>query len=278
MTRNEIKLISSIRKTKQRNEHGLFIVEGIKMVKELVTQQALKIHSIYVTEESLFKELESIKNERSEAYTISNISEYHIKRIGDPNNPQRVLAVVHIPEWKIDYLELLGNLTIALDYIQNPGNLGTIIRTADWFGIKNIICSNDSVDVFNPKVIKATMGSIFRVKVHYLDLGKFFAGRQSLYTNNPSVLIRKKYEERGLNRVYGAMVNGENIYETDLQKNGIILLGNEGNGISPGLHNYINTKIAIPSFSSKKDALKPESLNIAAAAAVLCSEFRRRVI
>jgi TrmH family RNA methyltransferase len=163
-----------------------------------------------------------------------------------------------IPKYVINWDEIRVNLTLVLDEIQDPGNLGTIVRLADWFGIRNIICSENCADLYNPKVVQATMGSFTRVKIHYISLPGFL--EHALVLNIP---------------VYGAFLEGENLYQRQLTENGLIVMGNEGKGISDVISGFISTKINIPSYPV--GAITSESLNVAIATSVICAEFRRRI-
>ena len=208
------------------------------MVEELLSS-GFEIQTIYA--QSNWIENHSFDN-------IIEISEKELASISSLKNPNEVLAVVS--KKKVENIDLSG-LTIALDNIQDPGNLGTIIRTADWFGIKNIVCSSDSVDVYNPKVLQATMGSFFRVNLVYVDLVEFF--------NQNSKLT-----------VYGALLNGDNVYNQQLLKsNAVLLMGNESKGVSDNLLPFITSKISIPKLG------KAESLNVSIATAILCAEFTK---
>jgi len=172
-------------------------------------------------------------------------------KISSLSTPQDVIAQINIPEWPcLDQKELKGRFSLVLDGIQDPGNMGTIIRVADWFGISDIICSEDTVDVYNPKVVQASMGSLARIKVYYADLGKFLS----------SVKLP----------VFGALLDGDNIYDTDFGNEGLMLMGNEGNGIRPGIQKLITKAITIPRIG------KAESLNVAIATALFCSEASRK--
>jgi len=182
-----------------------------------------------------------------------------LKKISSLTTPNEVLAICAIPENKLNVSELKNKLTLVLDDIRDPGNLGTIIRIADWFGIENIICSLETVDIYNPKVVQATMGSIARVNVFYEDLKTIFL--EALTKNNFPI--------------YGTVLNGENIFEKSLTSNGFIVIGNESNGISIELLPLINEKISIPTFSVN-ETNSVESLNAAIATAIVCTEFKRR--
>ena len=173
-------------------------------------------------------------------------------------NPQQVLALFPLPEWETPEAKAgIGRLTIALDGVQDPGNLGTICRLADWFGIDDIVCSAETADIFNPKAIQATMGAIARVKVHYTDLEGFLETASK--ENVP---------------VYGTFLDGDNIYERHLSTDGIIVMGNEGKGISQRISRFVSERLFIPNYP--QDRITTESLNVAVATAITCAEFRRR--
>ncbi|MCF6307957.1 MAG: RNA methyltransferase [Flavobacteriaceae bacterium] len=240
VSKSQIKLITSLQQKKYRNKWGLFVAEGPKVINELLKAE-LSLHSIYVTENDLF-----------EGLSAELVSEKEISKISFLKNANNSVAVFKIPEQKnISDKKMM----VALDAIRDPGNLGTIIRLCDWFGIEQIICSEDTVDCYNPKVIQATMGSITRVKVEYLNLVKFISK-----TSIP---------------VYVGVMDGENIYQQKLPKTAIIVLGNEANGISNEIINLASHKIAIPQFGVIQET---ESLNVATATAVLLSEFKRSIV
>lgn len=270
LSKNQIKFVSSLKLKKIREQENLFIAEGTKVVNELL-ESDFCVKEIYGI--PAYFEKTEVRSQDAE-YRIQNlekggktgfipkkieISESELKKISSLSTPNQVLAIVEIPNYNLAKENLTNQLSIALDDLQDPGNLGTIIRVADWFGIKNIICSNNTVDVYNPKVVQATMGSISRVNVHYVDLIKFFEATTP--SNQPI-------------KVYGAFLNGDNIYTKKLSSNGIILFGNESKGISTNLIEYINEKISIPSFSISSSN-GAESLNVAISAGIICSEFRR---
>lgn len=231
---NQKKFVKSLAQKKFRKQHNCFVVEGVKMVEELLNSD-FEVKELFATKEWVSN------NQAVRAIQISNKDLASISTLKTPNE---VLAIVKIP---IQNSEYSNKLIIALDYIQDPGNLGTIIRTADWFGISEIICSTDSVDVYNPKVIQASMGSIFRVDVKYIDLA-------SLFKNNKE------------KKIYGAILDGQPLTsKTKLAtENAILLLGNESKGVSEKLKPFVNHPIAIAKVG---DA---ESLNVASAAAILC--------
>lgn len=237
LSKSQIKLITSLKQKKYRQQHGFFVVEGVKTIKELL-QSHLVLHALYTTEPFNI----DAKNEVL-------ISETDLKRISFLTTPNTALAIFEIPQPQP--IEKKG-LIVALDAVRDPGNLGTIIRLCDWFGVKDLVCSNETVDCFNPKVVQATMGSITRVAINYIDLADFLKS-----TNLP---------------IFGAFMEGENVYTKRLPENGILVMGNEANGISKEVEAMITDKIAIPRFG---DLQATESLNVATATAILLSEFRR---
>tara|TARA_R110000850_G_scaffold203228_1_gene329459 strand:- start:67330 stop:68064 length:735 start_codon:yes stop_codon:yes gene_type:complete len=241
VSKSQIKLITSLRQKKYRSKHQLFFAEGTKVINELY-KAGWKIYTLFSTEKITGIE---------ESKTIL-ITENELKKISSLKTPNKALAVFHIPsqqEFKSK------GLTVVLDDISDPGNLGTIIRLCDWFGIQNLVCSPDTVECFNPKVIQSTMGSIARVLVHYVDLEIFME-------NNEDLLV------------YGAFMDGENVYKEKLPEQGILIMGNEANGISGRMEKYISKKISIPQFG---DSQNTESLNVATATAILLSEFHRSI-
>ena len=230
----------------------MFIAEGEKVCRELI-HAGWNIAAVYVTE--------SFRNEKYirwvKKVNAEIISEKDFEKISALTTSPEILVVAKIPEQKFDFDLLDHKLTLVLDQIKDPGNLGTIIRIADWFGIESIICSENCADAFNPKTIQASMGSLFRVKVFYEELEQ----------------VLKTARDKKMN-VYGTMLDGENIYSADLHREGMIVIGSESNGISNSLLPFLNHRISIPSFSATEH--KAESLNAAMAAAIVCSEFRRR--
>lgn len=229
ISKNKIKLIRSLETKKGREKAGLFVAEGPKVVNDLLDAG--------FTAEDIIEDAEDIK------------------RVSFLQHPQPMLGVFRFKS-KSASPDILSTLSIALDGVQDPGNLGTIIRVADWFGIDNIICSNDTVDCWNPKVVQATMGSIARVNIHYINLEDLIAFLPGDFP------------------VYGTMLDGRNIYEEALSKSGIIVMGNEGNGISQPIREKVNRKLLIPTFSNSEH--KADSLNVAIATSIVCSEFKRR--
>ena len=254
LSKNQIKFVNSLKQKKFREEHQLFIAEGTKIVSELIESE-IKIRQLFATPDffqthKIDKNVESIEIKANELERISALA-----------TPNEVLAVCEIPNCQLNIQLFKNKLTLVLDTVQDPGNLGTIIRIADWFGIENIICSNDTVDVFNPKVVQATMGSIARIKIYYTDLSDFLK----------SQVVDVKLP------VYGALIEGESIYAKELTSTGFIVIGNESKGISDKLLPFITDKINIPIFSHFKSGRgEVESLNAAIATSIICSEFRRR--
>jgi len=253
LSKNKIKLIKSLDLKKNRLAENLFIVEGTKIVLELLNSE-FKVASLYLTEGWLNKNQINLNNLPGNAEVVTA---EELQKISFLKTPQEIIALAEIPEYSIKPEKLTDKLSLALDTVQDPGNLGTIIRIADWFGIENIFCSMDSADVYNPKVVQSTMGAFLRVKVHYVSLEKMLSSMNQL----------------GI-PIFGTFLDGENIYSSPLTKNGVIAMGNESNGISPGLASLIQNKILIPNYS--KTAQSSESLNVGVATAIVCAEFRRR--
>jgi TrmH family RNA methyltransferase len=239
LSKNQIKLITSLQQKKQRFANQLFFAEGIKVIQELVESNFELVH-LYTTQND-FEEVSQDKK------TI--ISANELKKISALATQNSCLGVFRI---QADKKIIESGLILALDSIRDPGNLGTILRLCDWFGIDQIVCSKDAVDIYNPKVVQATMGSIARVNVNYIDLENFIGQTQL--------------------PVFGTFMQGSTIYKTDLPQEGIIVMGNEANGISPELEKLIKNRLTIPRFGSLQ---KTESLNVATATAIVLSEFRR---
>lgn len=236
LSSSKVKLIQSLNKKKYRQKYNLFVVEGIKNIKEFVFSNFL-ISNIYTTEPISFMQ--------EHQYQI--ISYEELKKISFLKTPHNALALVELPD-TLPYS--IQGIQIALDSIQDPGNLGTIIRLADWYGIEQIFCSETSVDVYNPKVVQATMGSLARVQVNYTDLKK-------LLTTSPIPVCTTD-------------MDGENIYTSCLPQEAFLVMGNEGNGISEDIKSISNLKFTIPRFGKKQ---KTESLNVAISTGIILSEF-----
>ena len=240
ISKNQVKLITSLNKKKYREKHQLFVVEGMKSIKEFISS-GFEVHSIF-----------SIRGElKSKFPNLIEVTESELKKISYLTTPNIALALFKLPKTKpIDFDALI----IGLDNVQDPGNLGTIIRLCDWFGIKNLVCNLKTVDCYNPKVIQASMGSLARVNITYMDLEKF--------------LIKSK-----IRPVYGTFMTGESIYESSLNNSGILIMGNEANGISNQIKEKVTNRISIPKFNKSR---KTESLNVATATAIVLSEFMRQ--
>lgn len=249
VSKGQIKFISSLSQKKFRDEASMFIAEGTKLVVDM--WPVFECVNIYATKEWVSRGLllDMAK------LVISTDEEMH--KMSNQISPQGVLAVFKKRENCFDLQYLEGKLSLALDDVQDPGNLGTIIRIADWFGVENIFCSEHCADAYGPKTIQATMGALARVKVHYLNLNSFF-------TDLPAGLP-----------VYGTFMDGENIYSEHLNSNGIIVMGNEGNGISEAIAQKVNRRLLIPNYPPGVET--SESLNVAVATALVCAEFRRRL-
>ena len=248
ISKNQIKFIRQLEMKKYRNRERLFVAEGPKVVGDLLRKYGAK--AIYATEEWSPSADVSLS-------LVEWITDDELHRISFLRHPQQVLALFPIPESdsSLALSHLTSSLSLALDGIQDPGNLGTIIRIADWFGIDTIYCSEDTADAYNPKVVQATMGSLARVNIIYISL-------ESLLDNLPDDFP-----------VYGTILDGDDIYQQPLSQNGIIVMGNEGNGISQEIRTKVNRRLLIPRFRTGDSA---ESLNVAIATAITCSEFRRR--
>ena len=245
LSKSQIGLLKSLQQKKFRREHGLFLVEGYKSVTEFAGS-AYQIESVYHTPGAA-----TLLNKLPKELNFQEISDSELQKISSLAAPQQVAALVKIPRWPaLNVQELQGRFSIVLDGIQDPGNLGTIIRTADWFGISHLICSEDTVEAYNPKVVQATMGSLARVRVHYTHL--------------PEILPALQLP------VYGALLHGSSIYHTDFGNEGLIVMGNEGNGLRPEVERLVTHAVTIPRMG------EAESLNVAVATAIFCSELSRK--
>ncbi len=253
ISKNLIKQIRSLEMRKFRRQEGEFVAEGNKLVQDNL--QAMKCHRLIATPDwwNTHPEAESMAEE------CYNITPQEMERLSLMQSPQEVLATFRLPDYKLtenDIVRLGQELVVALDEVQDPGNLGTIIRLCDWFGIRTIVCSANTADCFAPKVVQATMGAIARVKVIYTDL--------------PAFLNQMRHAEVP---VYGTFLEGQNIYQSKLTTNGIIVMGNEGRGISDAVRQTVSHKLFIPPYPA--NALTSESLNVGIATAICVSEFRR---
>ena len=247
LSKAKIKLIQSLDAKKNRQTEGLFVAEGPKVVGDLLP------HFSCILLIATNKWLQD--HPREKADEIIEVTEDELRKASFLKTPQQVLALFRLPLPAVP--STTGEeLMLALDDVQDPGNLGTIIRIADWFGIRQIICSKGCTDTFSPKVIQATMGAIARVQVIYVELEEWL---QSLPEGTP---------------VYGTFLEGDNIYSTPLQQRGVIVMGNEGNGISTAVEKAVTQRLFIPSYPQGCET--SESLNVAIASAITCAEFRRR--
>ena len=242
ISKNQLKYIRQLEQKKYRRREGVFVAEGTKVVGDLLLRY--RPEAVFATADW----------QAPAGITPQLVTDDELRRISFLQHPQQVLALFPLPaNCKPSTLNL--ELSLALDGVQDPGNLGTIIRIADWFGISTIICSEDTVDAWNPKVVQATMGSIARVNIIYLNLPDFL---DTLPADFP---------------IYGTFLDGENIYTQQLTPDGLIIMGNEGNGISEAVRTKVNRRLLIPDFHQGPTA---DSLNVAIATAITCSEFRRR--
>ena len=239
ISKNQLKLITSLSQKKYRQKHNLFIAEGVKVLNELLNS-TFEIETLFCTDD-----FEATISEEK----VVRISETELKKVSTLKSPNKALGIFKIPKEKA--VQNSG-LTIALDAINDPGNLGTIIRLCDWFGVTQLVCSKDTVDCYNQKVVQASMGSLTRVSIHYTDLENYIT------KSNLDTFI--------------ADMDGENVYKTKLPKEGILIMGNEANGVSKEIKSLLQYKISIPRFGETQET---ESLNVATATAILLSEFKR---
>ncbi|MBQ7984415.1 MAG: RNA methyltransferase [Bacteroidales bacterium] len=247
LSSNQLKQITALQHKKYRQESGLYVVEGRKMVSELLKSDS-EIVGIYA--ENSWADSFSDKRHK---VAVTAVSSKELCRMSSLSTPDSVLAVVK-QKMPSDF-DAAKDLVLVLDSINNPGNLGTIIRLASWFGVKNIVCSSDTVDCYNPKTVQSTMGAVFHTNIVYAGIEEFLCKNKNL-------------------NIYGTVLNGgENIYTHSLSNDGIIIIGSESHGISKQAMAYVNNLVTVPSFSQTKDV---ESLNASIACAVVLSEFRRR--
>lgn len=249
ISKNQIKYIQSLHLKKNREKDGFFIIEGIKLVSEFLESDSFQLKEVFATEDYITQK-STVLSSKNIPYSV--VVEDELKKMSQLVTPNKVLAVVASKKSTIDQQQLKTGLTIYLDDIRDPGNLGTIIRIADWFGIPQVICSKTTTELYNSKTLQATMGAVLRVNVIYEDL----AAVLQLGSEIP---------------VYGALLNGANIYQTKLKK-GILVIGNEANGIGEQTMKLITQPITIPSAKNNGS----ESLNAANACGIICSEFFRQ--
>ncbi len=250
LSKGNSKYLRSLHQNKFRRKYGQFLAEGTVNVLDFISGP-LKVAQLYATEKWLAEYQEKFSGVKSEVVTLKEM-----EKISALKSPSEVVAVVEKPEYLLPNIKTIDRYVLALDNIKDPGNLGTIIRTADWFGIRDIVCSEEAVDAFNPKVVQATMGSLARVRVHYADLADW---------------LSRKPEE--LN-VFGAVLNGNDIREAEKPGKGILLMGSEAHGISLSLNVFIDKRIRIPAAEDPG----AESLNVAVATAIVCYAFLRQGI
>jgi TrmH family RNA methyltransferase len=248
LSKNKIKYIRSLESKKFRNLHNAFVAEGNKLVADML--------GAFECEWMLAKSSWMATQGDIPAGELYTDEDDEIRKLSFLTTPQDVIAVFKRPSYDISRADASTCIVVALDGIQDPGNLGSIIRLADWFGIEHIVCSPDTADVFAPKAVQATMGALARVKVHYTDLRTYLEAASA----------------RAI-PLYGTFPNGENLYTYALSLSGIIIMGNEGNGIRPAIEQLICHKLCIPSYPPGRPT--SESLNVAMATAIVCAEFRR---
>lgn len=240
VSKSEKKMVKALSVKKYRQQEKMFVVEGVKPVNELLEHAPSKVFKIFTVD----REKLNVPIDEEKVFVVS---EKDLKSLSNLKNPQGVIALAEFIEKPLVNM----GLTLVLDNIQDPGNLGTIIRSAEWFGVTEVVCSNSTVDKFNPKVVQAAMGALFRVVVNYVDLEEYLKS-----TKRP---------------IYGALLEGENLYESTLNKEAVLVMGNEGNGISEEIKSYLTHPVTIPKLG------EGESLNVSIATAVLLSEFARQI-
>jgi len=244
-----IKHIKSLYIKKFRKHHKMFLVEGEKFVNELL-KSTFSYEKIYAIKEWV----DTLKSKHILSNKVEIVTEKELSQISGLKSPNKVVAIVNDTNYKLNYAELKKDLFLVLDKINNPGNLGTILRIADWFGIKNIVCSFDSVEYSNPKVLQASMGSVFRVKTHYINLVKFVENCQ----------------KKGI-KLIGSSLHGDNIYEVKFPASFGLVLGNESHGVSKDITSKLDYSISIPKYNNRKI----DSLNVAIASSIILSEVIR---
>lgn len=244
MTKAEIQFVRSLADKRVRDAEGLFMAEGEKLIEEIISSQ-LPIRHIYSTHNDFGGRAETVSSKE-------------IERLSQLKTASQCVAIVEKPRWKMPAVADAKRLSLALDGVQNPGNMGTIIRLADWFGVEDIFCSEECADCFNPKVVQATMGAILRVRVHYVDL---------------AALLQRTAAEG--TPIYGTMLDGENLYDSEFEPRGVIVMGNEGQGVSKACQQHFSHRLLIPAYPADRQG--SESLNVAMATGIICAEFRRRL-
>lgn len=250
ISKNQIKYVYSFGKKKTRDEHHLFLAEGVKILRDILPY--FEAEFVCATDEA-YDEIQSLTKTNVEKATSAEI-----EKMTQLQSAPKALALLKMPERTLDFESISKSLILALDGVQDPGNVGTILRIADWFGIRTVLCSQQTADVFNPKTIQATMGAIARVSVSYVDLSS------TLQT------LKQQYKMP----IYGTFLDGKNMYETELTSNGVIVMGNEGNGVTPEIDKMSDHRLYIPNYPVGSPT--SESLNVSVATAIVCAEFRRR--
>ena len=244
-------VVQNLEKKKFREKYNLFKIEGEKLVNEALLSN-FQVHTIIAKEKWLKEHEKKINN-----FQLVEVSEREMEKLSNFKSPPEVIALIKIPEQKWQEEHIRHSLSVILNGVQDPGNLGTILRVCDWFGIHSIFCDTDCAHAFNPKSIQASMGAIFRVHVFYLDLLEFIPQ----FVNSDF-------------HCYGTFLDGDNIYQTSLQNTGFIVMGNEGKGISPEIEPFISQKLTIPRFA--ESSYSTESLNVGVATGIILSEFKRK--
>lgn len=255
ISKNKIKYLKSLEMKKHRQAESVFVAEGPKIVGDLLNA-GFEPTYLVVVECSDFAS--RLQNFDLNGVQIDFVTADDLRKVSSLEAPQQVLAVLKQPIWQLDSNIASKELCLALDEVQNPGNLGTIIRLAAWFGIEHLFCSKGCADVYNSKTVQATMGGLAHVKVHYVDLVEMIG---NLPDSTP---------------VYGTFLDGENLYGKQLEQRGLIVMGNEGRGVSKEVENLVTEKLFIPNYPAEREST--ESLNVAIATAIVCAEFRRRAL
>lgn len=255
ISKNRLKYVRSLEMKKYRKAEGVFVAEGHKLVGDLL--DVFECKYLAATSEWLSANVAWVDRQRRSGVEVDEVTDEELKRASFQETPQQVLAVFKQLTYEVDVNEVARKqLCLVLDDVQNPGNLGTIVRLADWFGIEHIFCSKGCADIYNPKTVQATMGGIARVRVHEADL--------------PELLSRLDKDIP----VYGTFLDGENMYGKELENRGLIVMGNEGKGVSKEVAAFVTERLYIPNYPEGRET--SESLNVAIATAIVCAEFRRR--
>lgn len=255
ISKNRLKYVRSLEMKKYRKAEGVFVAEGHKLVGDLL--DVFECRYLAATSDWLSANAAWVERQRKRGVEVDEVTDEELKRASFQETPQQVLAVFKQRTYEVDVNEVARKqLCLVLDDVQNPGNLGTIVRLADWFGIEHIFCSKGCADIYNPKTVQATMGGIARVQVHEADL--------------PELLSRLDKDIP----VYGTFLDGENMYGKELENRGLIVMGNEGKGVSREVEAFVTERLYIPNYPEGRET--SESLNVAIATAIVCAEFRRR--